>query len=564
VQPGRHVLSFSLRGDASEATSVPDGTSGDKRTLAADSGAYDLILVDRPFNGVGTSSSRALLVDLSDPAAPRAGPGISRPFLRSAAIFQDVVVLVATSGFDVSAFWLGAPQGEPVPIEIDPSLDGSAIDVRQLAGEAWLLMLDGLVRLERRPHPDGSGPPRVEVAAHVDVSDLDGFSERAVEVAYDGVEAWILDQNAGLWRMALDPLTEPRLAQRGDYGPLAVAADTIAFAQGDRVRLLNVPPDPNAAGPWMRSQLLGSPPTVVTRSALSGGCALVDESYGAGGPSWIDLSRPSHPAVFGHTQVTHLRAIASAEGVFHMVSAMSASPELLSVACGELLIANRLELPGRPSTIALSGRHAIVGIGYRLGLLDLGASLRPRLLLSWPVRVFDAPVDAVAMTGERWAALLPGQIVAGHFEAGAAPPIDTTLNAPAGSTTLLWIGRRLVLASPGSVTVIDFADPARPQVLGEIDVPGVPRALALGAPGHIWVIVDDAGGQSSLRLLDLRAGSPRERAWTTVPGTGRHVAAAGRTALVSAGEAGLLVVRDPAPPEGPTIHLPYLAGAMGP
>jgi hypothetical protein len=179
------------------------------------------------------------------------------------------------------------------------------------------------------------------------------------------------------------------------------------------------------------------------------------------------------------------------------------------------------------------------------------------------VRVFDAPVDAVAMTGERWAALLPGQIVAGRFEAGEPPPIDATLDAPSGTTTLLWVGRRLVVASPSTITTIDFADSSRPQVLGELDVPGVPRALALGASGHVWVIVDDAGGLSSLRLLDLRADRPRERAWTTVPGTGRHVATAGRTALVSAGDAGLLVVRDPAPPDGPTIHLPYLAGALG-
>jgi hypothetical protein len=140
------------------------------------------------------------------------GHGITKPFLNSAAIFEDVAVLVATPGFDVSAYWLGAPDGVPVPIESDPSLDGGAIDVRQLAGEAWLLMMDGLTRLQRRPSLDGLGPPRVEVAAQVEVSDLVGFANRVVEVADDGVEAWMEGS-------VVDPAGASRVASIGGGSP---------------------------------------------------------------------------------------------------------------------------------------------------------------------------------------------------------------------------------------------------------------------------------------------------------------------------------------------------------
>jgi hypothetical protein len=243
--------------------------------------------------------------------------------------------------------------------------------------------------------------------------------------------------------------------------------------------------------------------------------------------------------------------------------------------------------------VALAGdgvkRRALVGLGPRLAVLDLGQPLTPTLVGRSPILpaiVTDVAIDEAAAADRlpalAWVTLAgpwtgsdldyprtisaPGPHAQGHLidlRDPAAPRIAGRVTAPAPILDAELAGDLLLLAAgDGGVVAVDVADPDEPHVLAEVK--GLGQAVAVTtlvtAEGRIAWVLDRRGRR--LRALDLGdptaprvLGDVRVGAWAS--GLARR-----GTLLVVTDADGLLVI-DVSAPERPVVQARRFTGSYG-
>ena len=506
-----------------------------------------------PFFG-----DRALVYRLREEGAPVLESTLRVPDLEQGRLRGRDLWLLDTFG-KLLVFRMAAEGAEPEPLLVDPSI-GRSSGLLLVDGEPWLVNRRQLLRVA----VSASAPEREAQVRGVEALDLPFEAVRS----FDGEDhAAFVDKDGALWRWPLRTRDEPwRERIAGPTEGLAATAKQMAVLGASRLHVyplkpgLRIHPESGAA---LELAAISDARGV----ALDGGCALVLERHTwISRLRWVALPSPARPRYFGDLAYDRGGNVAAQEGVFYVVNRETATQlrGFGSARCGDAQPEHRVRLPRTGGDLALDGDRGLIANGYFMSSIDLADRRHPRLLASWPNRSLEAAVDAVALEEGRWAMLLPGSLRIGLLNAVGWPTQSASRAIPSGATDLLLDDGQLVVALARSLALLDLSDPRRIVVLDELDLPGRSRALVGGPEGRVWALVNDPPAGESLRLLRRREGRLVEGAWVALPGTGWGLAAEDGLALVAAGEAGLIVVRDPSSQDAGAVYLPWLRGEIAP
>lgn len=262
---------------------------------------------------------------------------------------------------------------------------------------------------------------------------------------------------------------------------------------------------------------------------------------------------------------------------------------------------------GGMTDLAVRGRHAYVGYGLRLAVVDLIDPAQPELvglsdmlprhiggldeaggivvaaLFDEGVGIFDvhnpaAPrlVARLQLPDEAWDVAVSGNVayVAGG-EAGLVvvdrgdpgePRLRAVVDTPGSAHAVKLAGQHAFVAgTEGGLRVLDVADPGAPREVGALapDMEGQEFEDVEVSGGYAYVIAD-----SSLRIVDVRDPAAPRPVSTTRAGNGYlwNVAVSGQRAY-AVDQDGLVLVYDVSTPETPSyqgyVPTPNLAWSVG-
>jgi hypothetical protein len=231
-------------------------------------------------------------------------------------------------------------------------------------------------------------------------------------------------------------------------------------------------------------RVLGTLPGTMSGVALGGRYAYVLLVV-AGNPSHtelavVDLASPSTPTLRGRAVLGGGLGVTLA-GTLAYVAAGDAGVQIVDVANPDApRVVGTANTPGRARGIALVGTHAYVADESALVVVDVADRTRPAVRAS-----LATPALAVAPDGNRVFALADNRLHVVDVANPIAPQVIGTADA-AGAQAIVAAGGRAFVATPalnhydatGGVDVFDVTNPAAPQRLRHVVVPGTTRTVA--------------------------------------------------------------------------------------
>lgn len=207
------------------------------------------------------------------------------------------------------------------------------------------------------------------------------------------------------------------------------------------------------------------------------------------------------------------------------------------------------QLGGAPYAVEVEGGRAYLGIGPRLGILDVTMPAEPRLIAR--SQELGAVIEDLEVTAGR--AVAAAGLTGLHLldvRDPAHPKLTSSLATPGPAVAVHVVGDRAYVAMAASgLAIVDLSQAAPTQLGRWLEAgPGsatVRDAFVRGSSAFLAV------GEGDLVVLDIAdPRSPRRVATTSTGGQPRSVVVADDLAYLAAGDGGLLVmdVSDPAQP----------------
>jgi hypothetical protein len=310
---------------------------------------------------------------------------------------------------------------------------------------------------------------------------------------------------------------------------------------------------------------------------------------GVSGPVWaIDVADPYQPTIIGSIKARGTPLGIACTGTYAFVASDWEGLQIIDIANPRSpQPIGGIDTPGDAQAVAIAGNHALlIEIPHGLRVIDIADPNEPTLVASlqtrgrahdvaisggfafipdwtWGLLVIDIADPATPQIAGLLS--LSGQVsgVAIHadlaFVADVAngvrvvdisvpqvPVLKSTVYAAGSAIAVAMVRPTTCVAVAHQLTTIDAAEPAHPQLLGSVPLPGIGRAVAV-AGDHAFVACSEMG-MVVVDIADLAA--PAIVAVAATPGWAYGVTVLGDHAYVGGGLNGLLVfnVADPTAP----------------